>query len=122
LRVRVIERTAIVHFVDSEILFEEAVVRAIGDRLDRLIAGGETRLLLNFAGVRYLSCALLGRLAGLQKESDRIGGRLRLCGLDPLLQEMLRITHLDRVFDVCCDEANALGLILSHESHRDRKR
>ena len=123
LHVRIIERTAIVHFVDCEILFEEAVVRAIGDQLDRLIEGGYTRLLLNFGGVRYLSCALIGRLAEIQrKKVDPARGRLQLCGLDPLLQDMLRITHLDRVFDVCCDEANALGLILSHESHRDRKR
>src|SRR2546423_7137472 len=34
LHVRIIERTALVHFLDSEILFEEAVVRAVGDRLD----------------------------------------------------------------------------------------
>jgi anti-anti-sigma factor len=112
LRVRVIERTAIVRFVDSEILFEEAVVRAVGDQLDRLIAGGEARLLLNFAGVRYLSCALLGRLAGLQKGLDPVRGRIQLCGLDPLLKDVLRITRLEREFDVCDDEAQALGLIL----------
>jgi anti-sigma B factor antagonist len=109
--VRVIERTAIVHFLDAEILFEEAVVRAVGDQLECLIAGGETRLLLNFAGVRYLSCALIGRLAALQKEGIAPArGRIRLCGLDPLLRDVLRITHLDRVFDVYGDEANALGL------------
>jgi anti-sigma B factor antagonist len=110
--VRVLERTAIVHFLDCEILFEEAVVRAMGDQLGRLIAGGETRLLLNFAGVRYLSCALIGRLAALQKEKIApVRGRIQLCGLDPLLRDVLRLTHLDRVFDVYGDEANALGLI-----------
>jgi anti-anti-sigma regulatory factor len=57
------------------------------------------------------SCSLLGRLAALQKEVAPVRGRVRLCGLDPLLQDVLRITHLDRVFDVC-DEAEALGLIL----------
>jgi hypothetical protein len=109
--VRVIERTAIVRFLDAEVLFEEAVARAIGDQLDRLIAGGETRLLLNFAGGRYHSCALIGRLAALQKEEIApVRGRIRLCGLDPLLRDMLRITHLDRVFDAYVDEAEALGL------------
>jgi anti-anti-sigma factor len=110
--VRVIERTAVIQFVHAEILFEEAVVRAIGDQLDRLIEGGETRLLLNFAGVRYLSCALIGRLAALQKEKIApVRGRIQLCGLDPLLRDVLRLTHLDRVFDVCGDETDALGLI-----------
>jgi hypothetical protein len=83
--VRVIERTAIVHFLDSEVLFEEAVVRAIGDQLERLIEEGHTRVLLNFGGVRYLSCALLGRLAAIQKEKIApVRGRIQLCGLDPL--------------------------------------
>jgi anti-anti-sigma factor len=113
LRIRIIERTAIVHFLDSEILFEEAVVQAIGDQLDRLLEEGYTRLLLNFGGVRYLSCALLGRIAELQrKRVDPVRGHIQLCGLDPLLRDVLRITQLDRVFDVCGDEAEALGLIL----------
>jgi anti-anti-sigma factor len=63
-------------------------------------------------GVRYLSGALLGRLAGLQKRIEPGRGRIQLCSLDPLLQDMLRITHLDRVFDSFTDEAEALGLLL----------
>jgi anti-anti-sigma factor len=113
LRVRVIERTALVHFLDSEVLFEEAVVRAISDQLERLIEEGHTRVLLNFGGVRYLSCVLIGRLAALQQEKIApVRGRLQLCGLEPLLKDVLRITQLEREFDVCDDEAQALGLIL----------
>jgi hypothetical protein len=32
--------------------------------------------------------------------------------LDPLLKDVLRITRLERGFDICDDEAQALGLIL----------
>jgi hypothetical protein len=32
--------------------------------------------------------------------------------MEPLLRDMVRITHLDRVFDVCGDEAEALGLVI----------
>jgi hypothetical protein len=35
-----------------------------------------------------------------------------LCGLDALLRDMVRITHLDQVFDICGDEAEALGRML----------
>jgi anti-anti-sigma factor len=67
-------------------------------------------VLLNFGGVRYLSCALLGRLAALQKEKVApVRGRIQLCGLDPLLKDVLRITRLEREFDVCDDEPEALG-------------
>src|SRR4051794_28010974 len=98
LRVKIIERIAIVRFVDFEIRFEESDVRSIGEELDRLIEeSGHARLLLNFAGVRYLSSDVLGKLAWLAKQVEPVRGRIQLCGLDPLLRDMLRITHLDRV-------------------------
>jgi anti-anti-sigma regulatory factor len=59
-----------------------------------------------------MSSNMLGILASLQKKSVPAHDRIQLCGLDPLLRDMLRITHLDRVFDVHGDEAEALGLIL----------
>jgi hypothetical protein len=37
---------------------------------------------------------------------------IQLCGLDPLLKDVLRITQLEREFDVYADEAEALGLIV----------
>ena len=113
LLVRVIERVVIVRFVNSEMLFEEAAVRAVREQLSRLISEeGHTRLLLNFRGVRYLSATVLGILIGLKKKVDPARGCIQLCGLEPLLRDMLRITHLDSVFDVYTDEAEALGLIL----------
>jgi anti-sigma B factor antagonist len=112
LRLRTIERTVIVRFEDAEILFEESAVRAMSEQLHHLIQEGHTRLLVNFAGVRYLSCAMLGVLASLQKKIEPARGRIHLCGLCPLLQDMVRITHLDRVFDVYGDEMEALDLML----------
>jgi anti-anti-sigma factor len=111
--VRTLERTAIVRFEDAEILFEEGAVRTVGQELRRLIEeGGHIRLVVNFAGVRYLSSEVLGILAGLQRQVDPLRGSIVLCGLDPLLRDMLRITHLERVSEVSGDEAEALGLIL----------
>ncbi len=109
LRVRTIERTALIRFEDAEILFEGSVVQAVSEQLHRLIEEGHTRLLVNFAGVRYLSSEVLGILAGLHEKSNLTRRRIALCNLDPLLRDMVRITHLDRLFDVYDDEAEALG-------------
>jgi anti-anti-sigma factor len=108
LRVRTIERAAILRFEGAEILFEESAVRAVSEQLNRLVEEGHTRLLVNFGGVRYLSSDVLGILAAVHKKIEPARGRIQLCGLDPLLRDMLRITHLDRVLDVCTDEADAL--------------
>jgi anti-anti-sigma factor len=111
--VRHIERTALVWFANAEVLFDESSVRAVGDRLDRLVSEeGHTRLLLDLRGVRYVSGAMLGRLAALQQKLGRAHGRIQLCGLDPLVRDVLRISRLEREFDLCDDEAQALGLRL----------
>jgi anti-sigma B factor antagonist len=109
LRVRTVERIAVVGFENAEILFEEGTVHTVGRQLRRLIEEGHTRLVVNFAGVQYLSSEVLGILASLQRHVDPVPGSIVLCGLDPLLRDMLRITHLDRVFEIHRDEAEALG-------------
>jgi anti-sigma B factor antagonist len=108
-----VERTAIVRFEGAEILFEEGAVHMVGRELRRLIVDeGHSRLVVNFAGVRYLSSDVLAILASLQNKVGPVRGSIVLCGLDPLLRDMVRITHLDRVFDICGDEAVALGQTL----------
>jgi anti-anti-sigma factor len=108
-----IERVAIIRFEfeGAEVLYEEAALRAVGEQLNRLIAEGHTRLVLNFEGVQLLSSHLLSILARLQTKPGPARGGVQLCGLDPVLRDMLRITHLDRVFEVYRDEAEALGLL-----------
>src|SRR5262245_15053474 len=90
LRVRTVERTTVVRFVDAEILFEESAVETVGRQLHRLIEeGGHTRLVVNFAGVRYLSSEVLAILAGLQRKVDPVRGSIVLCGMEPLLRDMV---------------------------------
>jgi anti-anti-sigma factor len=102
---------AILRFEGAEILFEESAVRAVSEQLNSLVEEGYIRLLVNFGGVRYMSSDVLGILAAVHNKIDPARGRIQLCGLDPLLRDMLRITHLDRVLDVCTDEAEALELL-----------
>jgi anti-sigma B factor antagonist len=107
--VRVVDRTAIVRLGDGQMLFEEPTVEALNRLFRRLIDEGLTRLVVDFTGVPYVSGAVLGLLAEIQHELAPVGGRIRLCGLDPLAWDMLRITRLDRVFDVQEGEAEAPG-------------
>ena len=106
LRVRTMERTALVRFENALNLFNEASIREVSDQLRKLVEQEcHHRLLVNLRGVRYLSSDMLATLAVLQKMVDPAQGCIQLCGLDPLMQDMLRITYLDRTFDVCADEA-----------------
>jgi anti-anti-sigma factor len=69
-------------------------------------------MLLNFCGVQCISCGVLGMLAALHKRLEQAQARLVLCGLDPLMRQMIRICHLEPVFDIYADETEALSLVV----------
>jgi anti-sigma B factor antagonist len=48
---------------------------------------------------------MLGRLAAQWQKLGAAHGRIRLCGLDPLVRDVLRISHLEREFEIYDDEA-----------------
>jgi anti-sigma B factor antagonist len=110
LRIRSVDGIAVVSLVDAEIVYEEAVVHALGaefsDILDR---EGCMRLLLDFRGVRYISSSMLATLAALERKVRQRGGRLRLCGLGPTLRDIFGSSHLDRLFEIDEDEQSGLA-------------
>ncbi len=93
---------------------EDTVVRFTGcDRLDeynsedvgrqllRLVE--ETpgpRLVLDLAGIRYLTSTALGKLVSLNRKVRSAGGSLSLSNLCPAVEEVLVVTRLDTLFEV----------------------
>jgi len=66
------------------------------------------RLLLNFAGVDFIDSAGLGELVGCYTTVLNRRGALRLMNLQPRLKELLKMTRLDKLFEVYDDEQTAL--------------
>jgi anti-sigma B factor antagonist len=101
IRVKESHGVAVVEFIDSQLMYELKVVGEIGDELNSLVADhGYTKILLDFTNVQYLSSTMLAKLAKLEQETHQAKGRLKLCGLGPILMDTFRIGHFDRVFDV----------------------
>jgi anti-anti-sigma factor len=105
--VRVADGFLIVDVVNTEVLLEEGPIQELSTQLHRLIEEGHARLLLNFGAVRYIASGVLGMLTGLHRRVEQRQGRLGLCGLDPLMRDMMRICHLDRVFKIYADQGEA---------------
>jgi anti-sigma B factor antagonist len=100
LRIETIAAIDVVGFRDSQLVHPE-VVREIGDQLYRLVSdGGHRQLLLNFGSVEFMSTALMGKLVGLNRLVAQSEGRMKICGLNPVVREAFRITQLDRVFEI----------------------
>jgi len=74
-----------------------------------LIAGGNQKILLNLAGVKYIDSSGIGELIANYTTVGRGGGQLKLLNLTDKVQDLLVITKLLTVFDVYEEEAEALS-------------
>jgi anti-anti-sigma factor len=124
LKVRGVAGFKVVDIVNTDVLFEEGAIRELSTQLNCLVEEGCTRLLLNLGGIQYLSSDVLATLAGLHLRVERAQGRLGLCGLDPVLRDMVRICGLERVFDIYADEREVLdgGLAADDRPGPERSR
>lgn len=57
-------------------------------------------LLLNFEHVDFLSSAALTELIRIHDEVNKVQGFVRLCGISPDIQKVLKITKLDEMFQL----------------------
>ena len=94
---------------------DRTVVRFAGlDRLDEFSSHGprkelsrldegspQARLVLDLGNVRFVTGSALGRLVALNRRVRAAGGRLMLSNLSPAVAEVLTVTHLDKVLEVC---------------------
>jgi anti-anti-sigma factor len=113
--VQIVEGLSVVGIVIAEDLVDPDAIQSLSTQLHRLIEEGHARLLLNFEGVRYMSAGVLGILVALHRRLEHAQARLGICGLDPVMQRMIRICHLEPIFDIYADQTEALGAIVEHE-------
>jgi anti-sigma B factor antagonist len=74
----------------------------------RLIDEGRKKILLNFAGVKYVDSSGIGELVSGLTALNREGGQMSLFGLTPRIEEVLALSSLRSLFEVFDDEAEAL--------------
>src|SRR3954451_21895677 len=102
----------VVSFRDPRIVADE-VIQEVGDQLIDLVDGlGRKNLLVNFGNVQAFSSAALGKLFGLRKKVDSVGGQLALFCIHPDLLELFRLQSgpgRDPLFAIYVDERAALA-------------
>jgi len=69
---------------------------------------GVRRFVVDLSAVQIMDSCGLSVLIGLRKIVDENQGRLVLCQVSPIIQRLLGITRLDRVFEVYPDEPAAM--------------
>ncbi|HTF24099.1 MAG TPA: STAS domain-containing protein [Candidatus Limnocylindria bacterium] len=82
---------------------------ALRVKLKSLIAEGRKQIVLNMDNIKYIDSAGLGTLVAAHCSAKTQGASLRLCHLGSKFQEVLQITKLLTVFEVCDTEAAAVA-------------
>jgi anti-sigma B factor antagonist len=103
-----IDGVTVASFADAELVSEE-VIGAVDEQLTDLARGltaGD--VLLNFREVRLMSSTMLAVLLMFSRKVAAVGGKVKLCCLDPSLVEIFKITRFDRLFEIHADEFVAL--------------
>jgi anti-sigma B factor antagonist len=107
-----VDGVKVVRFLDRQ-LFDERTVREVADQIAAKLPndGKPIRVVLDFSNVGLISSTLLSKLILLQRRVDGTHGKLRLCELSPVLQQVFRTSNLDRLFGVDRDLRSALEVM-----------
>jgi anti-sigma B factor antagonist len=111
INVSVSDGVTLVTLADQRIL-DEMSIAALGKELDSLVTKQKTpKLIIDFAKVTNMSSSALGMLITLHKRIRENNGELRLCNIQPTIEEVFRITRLNEIFQICQSQAEAVASI-----------
>jgi anti-sigma B factor antagonist len=90
-------------------IIDTSVIEELGSELfDLAERKGNAAIVLNFSQVEFLSSATLNKLVRMNEKVKSTGGRLRLCGIRPVLLEPFTIAGLDRRLEIKSTQDEAL--------------
>lgn len=90
---------------DVDLGTSPALRRALFDTLPH-----SPRVALNLSSIRYIDSSGIATLIEVLKDSQRLDKQFVLFGLSPAVQEVFRLTHVIRIFQVFQTEQEALGM------------
>jgi anti-sigma B factor antagonist len=82
--------------------------RAFQQMIQTLLKQGHTNIVLNLTALEYLDSSGVGELVRNYLSVVKKGGAMKVVGLAPKIEEVLKITQLYQVFPEFPDEASAL--------------
>jgi anti-anti-sigma factor len=79
----------------------------LSEAIAKLVQGGITNVIVDCSKLAIISSMGLGALLMLHTRMKRIGGEVRLCGLNGPIVQVIQMTKLDRVFEIFPDVERA---------------
>lgn len=79
--------------------------KKLSDVLDK----GGHRLVLDCAGIHYLSSSGMRALLAIRKKVENLSGQLVLCNITPNVQDIFKMSGFEGMFDFALTEADAFA-------------
>ena len=83
-------------------------IGALRESVSRLVKQSRKNIVLNLSGLQYLDSSGIGELARIYVSVVKEGGQMKVVGLSPRVEEILKITQLYQVFPEFASEEAAL--------------
>ena len=104
-----IKDVTVVTFNESSIV-DPQLIESIKRELFKLVdKQNRGKLILDLSKVQYLSSTALGVLIPLHEKTQKLKGRLVLCGVNPDIRKVFKITKLEKLFTFKNTEGDALS-------------
>jgi anti-sigma B factor antagonist len=104
----IIRQTGEVFIIDLTGQLTSFASGALRDTVGGLMKQGRKKIVLNVGGLLYLDSSGVGELVNCYMGVIKQGGEMKVVGLTPKVEEILKITQLYRVFQEFHDEETAL--------------
>ena len=106
MRIRQSDSVSVVEVTGRLTSFESTAFRAA---IHGLLKEGHASILVNLTGLEYMDSSGIGELVRNHMAVVKNGGVMKVVGLAPKVEEILKVTHLSNVFAEFPDEATALS-------------
>lgn len=100
-----------VTFTDATVIDLQHIDNIREELLDLLVAQDRRKVVLHMSKVQHFSSSALGMLVEAAAAAKKQKGTLVLCGLQPAIRKLFKITKLEKQFKFAADEREALALL-----------
>lgn len=108
LKIDNVDQIAVVKFVDPKVM-DPTRIEQMGSELLALLENVSNEdVVVNFENVSFFSSAAINKLIVLEKHVRARGGEIRLSNLQPEVRDLFSYTHLDELFQIRTDQAEAI--------------
>ena len=108
IKVEYIEDAVVVTLLMEKILEQDDIQTMQNSIIPLIEENPAIKLVIDFSNVEFLSSSVLGLLIKISKKIYETAGELRLCGISAKIDEIFKITRLDKVFQISPDKDNAI--------------